>query len=120
MRLLVAAVVLAVFAGSALGQELVLPGVLVDEGCCQRLKGGSATTDMFTILRPTEIERHESACEFIDVKQSKMGPQVVRSLCSGEGSYWTQDFLVVDTGDAGVHVISFPDDGFEIVVSPCG
>lgn len=114
------AIAAALFALPAAAQELNIPGDLGNEGGCVRAKGGTNTTDDVLILRKTEIEQYESTCEFIDVKQSKMGPQVVRSMCSGEGFFWIMDFVVSDAGE-GQRVISFAyGERPEVVVGPCG
>jgi hypothetical protein len=103
----------------AVAQELVIPAELGDEGGCVRAKGGTPTTDSVVILRRTEIQQYESACEYLDVKQSRMGPQVVRALCSGEGFFWTMEFVVADVGD-GNYVVSFGGERPEVTVRQCG
>lgn len=102
----------------AAAQELNIPGDLGNEGGCVRSKGGATSTDDVLLIRKTEVEQYESGCEYIEVTQSKMGPQVVRALCAGEGSYWPMEFVLADVGE-GNFGVSFADGRPEVMVRLC-
>lgn len=108
----------ALFALPAAAQELNIPGDLGNESGCVRVKGGTPMTDDVLVVRKTEIEQYESGCEYLEVRQSKMGPQVVRALCAGEGSYWPMEFVLADVGE-GNFGVSFADGRPEVMVRQC-
>lgn len=75
------------FALPASAQSLDIEGVYGNEtGCRVEADGPYGGDDKF-ILRPSELEAHESLCEIVGVMPARTGASVVTTLCQAEGMY---------------------------------
>lgn len=91
-----------------------------NEAGCAYVRDGQSHSDDLSVLRPTQIQQYESACEFVDVRRDSNGAYAVRSICLGEGSYWLEDMVIVPGWDDPQSLVAyFQSDRAAIPVRAC-
>lgn len=121
MRMTALASLLVLSPGLAIAATLDLGGTYGNATGCKVLAGGEYLSDDKLILRPDSIEAHESVCEFVEVLPARRGASVVKSLCEGEGTMWTRDFIISGPDEENNTRLIFHDDGsLWSEVAPCG
>ena len=83
-------------------QSLDIEGVYGSESGCRVEAGGPYRSDDKYILRPDELEAHESICEIVGVMPSRSSAWVVTTLCQGEGIENEIRMYVIKIGRAHV------------------
>ena len=96
---------------AALAEPLAIEGVYGNETGCRVEAGGPYNGDDKFILRPTELEAHESLCEIVGVMPSRSGASVVTTLCSVEGMYEIRMYTVSEPDPENDSLLVFFSNG---------
>lgn len=76
---------------------------------CSRHAGNEPKSDSAWVLTETELRAHESSCKITDRKLVSEGNEWINTTCSGEGSTWTQAYILETTADPKVKSF-YPED----------
>jgi len=76
---------------------------------CSRHAGNEPKSDSAWVLTETELHAHESSCKITDRKSLGDRKEWVNTTCSGEGSTWTQAYILEATADPKVKAF-YPED----------
>jgi hypothetical protein len=103
---------LSLLAGIGLAMPASADVIWGDEGGCARLAGQAPQTDMVFLLRPDRIERWESSCMISNTTRLPGNAQRIEVTCSGEGTTWTDAYILGAEradGTVPVRIDDFPD-----------